>query len=259
MDALQSEDLTAEQERTLALQAQAGSKQAERELVAANFRHVKAIALRYGAKNADIDADDLVSEGLAGLAKAIHKFDVTAGTRFITYAAYWIRAGIMLYMMNNRSAVHGGGGMVRSKNFFRMRREAAKMMGAGVAYDDVIDSLQRRFNISSRLTVESELVRVFSRDVYLDEVGEDGKAMLDTLPSGSNPEAHSAQHERAEAIRESLNQLDPRERAIIERTYLQAEDTFANIGRDMGVSRERVRQLQTRAIGKLRGMLGHLN
>jgi len=254
-DSLQAPDLGAEQERATVLEAQAGSRVALGKLAAANFRHVKAIAVRFGSKTPSVDLADLTSEGMVGFLRAVPKFDVNVGTRLITYAAYWIRAYVMLFILNNRSLVRGGGGMVRSKNFFKMRREASKLLGSGACYGDVIDALQVKFKISSRLMVESELVRVFAQDSSLDEQRDDGTSMLDALVSDSDPERHVAQHERAQEVWDALNVLDSRERLIVKRTFLQSEDTLASVARDIGVSRERVRQLQVRALDKIRSLL----
>jgi RNA polymerase sigma-32 factor len=258
LDSLQSGELTAAQERALVLQAQQGSQDAMKALVAANFKHVKSIVARYGAKNSAIEAEDLVSEGLVGLVRAVPKFDPGVGTRFITYAAFWIRAHVMNFMTYNRSAVYGGGA-VRSKNFFAMRREASKMVGGGASYDDVVDAMQRKFGIKNRAVAETELVRIFSKDVRLDEPGDTGATMLDTLRGPYDPEQLAGQHEREQNLRKVLLKLRPRDRSIIEKTFLHSESTLADVARGMGVSRERVRQLQNRALRRLKDELQHLN
>jgi RNA polymerase sigma-32 factor len=234
-------------------------RNAARELVEANLRYVVAIALsyrRYGVRVAD-----LVSEGNVGLMIALKKFDPDRGTRFVTYAAHWIRAYVLDHVIRAWSIVGVGAGPLRSKVFFRLRREKAKIMASTSDLVEVGEKLAERFGTTpEKITMLAH--RLEARDLSLDtKVFDDGAAtMLDTLPSGGpSQEEQYLGHERSSAIhawvREAVEKLDPRERFIVQVRIMaegSEELSLAEIGRRLGVSRERARQLEARAKQKLR-------
>jgi RNA polymerase sigma-32 factor len=252
--------LTREHEYELACRVRdAGDKVAARELVEANLRYVVAIALsyrRYGVRVAD-----LVSEGNVGLMIALKKFDPDRGTRFVTYAAHWIRAYVLDHVIRAWSIVGVGAGPLRSKVFFRLRREKAKIMASTSDGIEIGEKLAERFGTTpEKITLLAH--RLEARDVSLDtKVFDDGAAtVLDTMPSGgpSQEEAFFG-FERSHAIhawvREAVEKLDPRERFIVQvRIMAEGPDelSLAEIGRRLGVSRERARQLEARAKQKIR-------
>lgn len=233
--------------------------EAARQLVEANLRYVVAIALsyrRYGVRLAD-----LVSEGNLGLMIALRKFDPTRGTRFVTYAAHWIRAYVLDHVIRAWSIVGVGAGPLRSKVFFRLRREKAKILASTSDAVEANERLAERFGTTAdKITMLAH--RLEARDVSLDgKVFDDGATtLLDTLP-GNGPSQEEAYlgEERSHAIhdrvREAVEKLDPRERFIVEfRMMADGPDelSLAEIGRRLGVSRERARQLEARAKQKIR-------
>jgi RNA polymerase sigma-32 factor len=234
-------------------------REAARELVEANLRYVVAIALsyrRYGVRVAD-----LVSEGNVGLMIALKKFDPDRGTRFVTYAAHWIRAYVLDHVIRAWSIVGVGAGPLRSKVFFRLRREKAKIMASTSDLVEVGEKLAERFGTTpEKITMLAH--RLEARDVSLDtKVFDDGVAtVLDTLPSnGPSQEEEYLGHERSSAIhewvREAVEKLDPRERFIVQVRIMAdgpEELSLAEIGRRLGVSRERARQLEARAKQKIK-------
>jgi len=252
--------LSREREYELACRVRdADDREAARELVEANLRYVVAIALsyrRYGVRLAD-----LVSEGNVGLMIALKKFDPDRGTRFVTYAAHWIRAYVLDHVIRAWSIVGVGAGPLRSKVFFRLRREKAKILAL------TSDPVQANETLAARFGTTSDKIallahRLEARDVSLDaKVFDDGAAtVLDTLPSGGrSQEEEFLVHERSSAIaacvREAVEKLDPRERFIVEvRMMADGPDelSLAEIGRRLGVSRERARQLEARAKQKIK-------
>lgn len=104
---------------------QNGSEHARDALVRAHLRHVVAIALKY--RRYGLPVADLVAEGNFGIVHALSKFDSDRGTRFVTYAAYWIRAYILNYIIRSWSLVGVGSGALRSKTFFKLRRERVRI------------------------------------------------------------------------------------------------------------------------------------
>jgi RNA polymerase sigma-32 factor len=237
-------------------------KDAAKRLIEANLRYVVAIALsyrRYGVRVAD-----LISEGNVGLMTALKKFDPNRGTRFVTYAAHWIRAYVLDYVIRGWSIVGVGAGPLRSKVFFRLRREKAKIAASTSDPEVATQKLADSFGTTTE-KITRFAQRLEARDVSLDtKVFEDGSSsVVDTLPSNlpSQEDAYLG-HERTAAIsqevRAAVEALDPRERFIVEvRMMADAPDelSLAEIGRRLGVSRERARQLEARAKQKLKRRL----
>jgi RNA polymerase sigma-32 factor len=256
-------ELSRDEENELAHRwATAGDREAAAQLVSANLRYVVAIAVTY--RRYGLSLSDLVAEGNFGIVHAVRKFDPGRGTRFVTYAAYWIRAYILNYVIRSWSLVGVGSGPLRSKLFFRLRRERARiatMVGEGEAGNEL---LAERFGAPAE-KVLSMARRLEARDVSLDaHVFDDGATTLvDTLESSSQSQedslAANEEHDQLRArLHAAVDALDPRERYIVEfRMMADDEDelSLAEIGRRLGVSRERARQLESRAKKKLRAKL----
>ena len=240
-------------------------RRAAERLIRAGLRSVIAVAIsyrRYGLRMAD-----LISEGNLGLMMALGKYDPDRGVRFATYAAYWSRAYILNFVIKSWSMVGAGSGPLRSKLFFKLRRERA--MVASLVGNDNEEEATKLLAERMGQTVErtQQLTqRLDARDVSLDvQVHDDGKAALvesmqDTTPS---QEERFFDAERTEVLQESLAKavatLDEREKFIVEARLMADEETsLAEIGRRLGVSRERARQLEARAKAKLRKQLGNL-
>jgi RNA polymerase sigma-32 factor len=242
-----------------------GDAKAAERLIRANLKYVVAIAVsyrRYGLRLAD-----LVSEGNLGLMMALRKFDPERGVRFVTYAAYWSRAYILNYVIKSWSMVGGGSGPLRSKMFFKLRREramVANVIGEGNE-EQAMTMLAERIGQSVERTKELTR-RLEARDVSLDvQTHEEGRTtLLDGLQDGGpSQEERYFDEERREALKGALDRavagLDDRERFIVEQRLMADEETsLAEIGRQLGVSRERARQLEARAKAKLKKQLGDL-
>ena len=239
-----------------------GDQAAAAKLALANLRHVVSIAVGY--RRYGIPLSELVAEGNFGVVHAIRKFDPDRGVRFVTYAAYWVRAYILNHVIQSWSLVGVGSGPLRSKMFFRLRRERARiagMMGEGEEGDRL---LAERFSAPAEKVIAMAR-RLEARDVSLDaKVFEDGaRSLVDTLVADElDQEERFAREEEGAMLREYLHvavgELDPRERYIVETRMLadpEDELSLAEIGRRLGVSRERARQLEARAKRKLRDRL----
>jgi len=256
--------LTREEEHELALRwrDQQDSAAGER-LVRANLRYVVAIALTY--RRYGLRLGDLVAEGNVGVVTALRKFDPDKGTRFVTYAAYWIRAFILNYVIRSWSLVGSGSGPLRSKLFFRLRRERARIANLTSEREAAMEQLAGQLGTTvEKLT--PMLQRLESRDISLDQLAfADGEqTRLDMLASADSAQDEIVEHHEREAIlggrvRTALSALDKRERFIVEQRMLADEElSLAEIGRRLGVSRERARQLEARAKKKLRKSLADL-
>jgi len=252
--------LSREEEHELALKVQQGDQEAADRLVEANLRFVVAVALQY--RRYGIPISDLLAEGNLGLMMAVKKFDPERGTRFVTYAGYWIRAYVLDLVVRSTTMVGAGSGPFRSKIFFRLRRERAKVANLTSDPRERIAELASRFNVTEQ-KMEEMLRRIDSRDVSLSTpLHDDASAtMLDALPeTDGDQEVTYLDAERKQLIERhlgaALEDLDRRERYILEQRFMGDEDvSLADLGRELGVSRERARQLEARAKKKLKKRL----
>jgi len=251
--------LTREEELAIALKARAGNRTAINELVRANMRYVIPIAISY--RRYGIPVEELIAEGNVGLMIAVGKFDPARGTRFVTYAAHWIRAFILDHIIKNFSMVRVGGGQLRSKLFFGLRREKARIARETSDPVEATQKLADKFGTTpERITRLAQ--RLEARDVSVDApVGSDTTAtVLDTMASPLNsPESEFLSSEHANdldhALTPVLSTLDKREKMIVQlRLMADKEDevSLADLGRKLGISRERVRQLEVRVKAKIK-------
>jgi RNA polymerase sigma-32 factor len=246
------------------VRAREGDQEAANDLVRANLRYAVAVALQY--RRYGIKLADLVAEGNVGLMMAVRKFDPDRGTRFVTYAGYWIRAYILDCVVRSTSLVGAGAGPLRSKLFFRLRRERARVSNLEIDPEERTRMLAERFGVTPD-KMRMMMRRLESRDVSLDQTVYDDSpvSLVETMPgAGDDQESSLAQSERKNVIearlREAIGTLDRRERYIVEQRFLRAEErSLAAIGRELGVSRERARQLEARAKRKLREQLDDLH
>jgi RNA polymerase sigma-32 factor len=258
--------LSREDEHDLAVRVrdagETGDADALDRLTRANLRYVVAIAIKYGRYRMPLG--ELVSEGNIGLVVAARKFDPDRGTRFVTYAAHWIRAFMLEHVIRGSSMVGTGSGPMRSKVFFRLRREKAKLVNQGFDSGEVAARLADSFGTTVAKLHEME-ERLEARDVSLDTpMYDDGTTTLvDGMasPDLSQEEELSKAEETAmlsERVRDAVSDLDPRERFIVEVRLLAdapSELSLAEIGRRLGVSRERARQIEARAKQKMKKRL----
>jgi RNA polymerase primary sigma factor len=247
--------LTAEEERALAERAAAGDTDAQRRLVEANLRFVVSYAKRY--RGMAVPLLDLIHEGNLGLMEAARRFDPSRNVKFITYAVWWVRQAIM----------HALSEQVRAVSLPQKLSGVAARFGREVA--ELTEQLERtptRTEIANDLAIsESDveaLQRIGSSDLSLNQhVGRgesEGAELGDLLEQDAIEDAeHQLIHRTAAArVREALHDLDDKEREIVTLRFGLDRDgeprTLQEIGDVLGVSRERVRQIESRAKDKLR-------
>ncbi len=255
--------LSREAEHELAVRANKGDKDARDKLVEANLRFVVAVALQY--RRYGLRLGDLIAEGNLGLMIAARKFDPERGTRFVTYAGYWIRALVLDLVVRSSTMVGAGSGPLRSKLFFRLRRERARVANVTSEAEERNAIMAERFDTTPE-KMEEMLRRLDARDVSLDATvyPDSGMTMVETLEGNLlDQETALSESEREQSIKSrlshALGQLDTRERFIVEQRYMGDEEiSLAAIGRKLGVSRERARQLEARAKLKLKQRLEDL-
>lgn len=255
--------LDRETEHEIAVRAASGDLAAREQLVRANLRFVVAVARQH--RRPGLKLADLVAEGNVGLMLAANKFDPARGTRFVTYAGFWIRAAILDFVVRGAAVVGAGSGPMRTKVFFRLRRERARLAESGADPSAASALLAEKFATSEK-RMERMLGHLDARAVSLDAPvrADASTTLLDALETDHpGPEERVGQEEvralASERLRSALHGLDARERFVLEQRFLGEEEiSLADIGRSLGVSRERARQLEVRAKSKLRAQLDDL-
>ena len=253
--------LTPDEERELARKARDGDRIAEERLVTANLRFVVKVALQY--RGYGLRALDLIQEGNLGLMQAVEKFDPERGFRLVTYAVHWIRAYIRAFILKQWSMVRVGTTHAERRLFYRLpkaKRELGELANGDP--NEVLAALAKQLNATEE-QVRSAEQRVYGRDMSLATplAATDGDRTLeDVLPDhGPDQDAVVTASVEQEALRSAIDRaiadLGEREQYIIRRRFLADEKvTLQEIGDELGLSRERVRQLEAIAkdrIGKL--------
>ena len=242
-----------------------GDRRAADALVQAHLRSVVRIAKKY--RGYGIYLSDLVAEGNLGLLEAVSRFEPERGLRFFTYARHWVRAFILAHVLKHWSIVDLGTTALQSKMFFRLQAEHSRLMTSLGESDDSIEArLADKFQ-TSRDQVRANLQRLGRRDASLDAPVMDGSVtFLDTLQNDDlDQESQMAAAELSLVVRAAIQEiwptLDCRERIIVDERLLPADGdarTLAAIGRQLGLTRERVRQLEAGVKSRLREVLDRM-
>ncbi|MBW2189842.1 MAG: sigma-70 family RNA polymerase sigma factor [Myxococcales bacterium] len=248
--------LSREEEHKLAIRAREGDQDAADRLVEANLRYVIAIGLQY--RRYGVTLGDLIAEGSVGLVTAVRKFDPHRGTRFVTYAGYWIRAFVLEAVVRSSTMIGAGSGPFRSKLFFRLRRERARLSNLIADPEELIAQLASDFDTTPE-KMAGLLRRLDQREISLDGPAyhDSDATLVEMLPGTSEPQDLVVERRRRQSgielrLEGALSVLDDRERLIVEKRILSDDAaSLASLGRELGVSRERARQLEARAKKKL--------
>lgn len=234
------------------------------ELVRSYTRLVVAAAAKF--KNYGLPMGDLIQEGNIGLMQAAERFEYERGFRFSTYASWWIRSAIQDYVLRNWSIVRTGTTAAQKSLFFNLRRLRAKIERANGA-EGLDDSARAKIAKDLRVKVkdvEDMEQRLFSPDQSLNmKISEDGEdeAIAFLTDNRPNPEdiviGMKDSQTRSKWLADALSGLSTREQKIIKERHLTYEAvTLEDLGKELGVSKERVRQLEARAMEKLKVSLG---
>jgi RNA polymerase sigma-32 factor len=254
--------LTADQEIALSRRwLNEGDKAAADKLVLSNMRAVIKISSEFS--NQHVPFADLVQEGTMGLLRAVDRYDPERGTRFLSYAAWWIRAFIRDYLLKTRSLVRLGTTQRQRTVYSRLGKAKAAVAREGLTGEARMERLVELIGVD-RKTVESMMGRLGGYDVSLDQpVGSesDSAPRANFIPGdGVTPEEALGEAEQQrldkENLRKAIASLPEREQLIIERRHLaDRPDTLQEVGDVLGISRERVRQLEVRALRRMREFL----
>lgn len=248
--------LTREEETTIAKRYATGHDPADAyRLVTANLRLVVKIAFEFARASRNVL--DLIQEGNVGLMEAVKNFDPYRGIRFPSYAVWWVRAYIYRYLINNWRLVKIGTTQAQRKLFFNLRKETERLEAQGFAAQPKL--LAQRMGVKESEVREMQ-ERMAQSEVSLDQptaAGDDTR-LIDVLPDrANNPEEAAAAGEWREFAHERVEEFEAtlRDKELeIFRARLLAEspDTLQEIGARFGISRERVRQIETRLKKRLK-------
>ncbi|OUX41862.1 RNA polymerase factor sigma-32 [bacterium TMED277] len=215
---------------------------------------------RYG-----VDSTELIQEAGVGLMKAAKKFDPERGVRFSTYATWWIKASIQDFVLRNWSLVRTGSTASQKSLFFNLKRVKSRLerevdnSGASVDYGSLNSMIAEQMGVPLR-DVEMMETRLLGSDFSLNSLqqNEEGREWIETLEDHNSTGAESVDKENDALkvkswIEEALDTLNSREkRIVVDRKLAEKPRTLDAIGGELGVSKERVRQLETQALKKLK-------
>ncbi len=235
--------------------------EAARQLVVSHLRVVVSIArgyLGYGLPHAD-----LIQEGNVGLMKAVKRFDPDRGVRLVSFAIHWIRAEIHEFILRNWRIVKVATTKSQRKLFFNLR--SMKKSHSAMSPAEV-NAMARELNVKPEDVVEME-TRLGGQDVALEPLSDDEDESFSPIAYLTNAEDEPGlvlQHQqteqkKSEGLSRALESLDARSRRIIEARWLREEDkdsaTLHDLAGEFGVSAERIRQIESQAMKKMRGLM----
>ncbi len=259
--------ITFEEEIRLAKLVEKNDEDAKKKLAQANLRLVVSIAKKYANKSPNLNMLDLIQEGNIGLYKAVDKFDYTKGFKFSTYATWWIRQAVTRALADQSKTIRVPVHMVETiTKYKQILRILTQDLGRPPEAEEIAVEMElpieKVYNI---IQIDQNIV---SLETPIGSGGEDGKTTLSDFMSDDNavngitlssPEMDSTKRLLQEEILKVLNRLSEKEKKILEMRHGLADGIFhtlEEVGREFGVTRERIRQIEAKAHEKIRESAG---
>ena len=221
------------------------------------------LAVSFAKKYANygLPLDDLIHEGVLGIMRALEKFDISRDFRLSTYSSWWIRASIQDYILKNWSIVRTGSTASQKQLFFNLKKIKKKILDVSRDFmgQDELDEVSKMLNIKP-LEIQNMESRLAGGDVFLNQKIDDvdGNDLLSLLPDNTaNPEEVTENYfdnkTKSNWLNKAIETLNDREKIIIQlRKLADKSSTLDELGKKLNISKERVRQIETKALSKLK-------
>jgi RNA polymerase primary sigma factor len=245
--------LTPAEERELARRKDEGDEEAKRKLIESNLRLVMSITRNY--TRADVPLLDLIQEGNLGLIRAVEKFDYRLGFKLSTYATWWIRQAISRALAEQGRVIRLP---VHVADQVRKVTKTRRLLGQKLNRDPSLEEIAAELDLTPERV--QELLDLVVDPVSLETpIGDGDSSVADLIPDTSSrePDVETADRARASELLDALSKLQPRQRRVlVERFGLDGVKprTLEEVGANLGITRERVRQLESRALRELRAV-----
>jgi RNA polymerase primary sigma factor len=243
--------LSADQEKELAYRIETGDSEARDRMVRANLRLVVNIARGYSGKG--LALQDLIEEGNLGLLRAVEGFDPTMNTRFSTYASYWIKQSIKRALVNTAKTIRIPAYMVELlAKWRRANNQLTDKLGRVPTHEEIAKELGLP---KKKLSIIKKAIRVYNAAPQTDQA--DGSWSIDEMVEDARskaPDLEMVESDDMSHVLQLLDKMDKREATVLRMRFgLDAEEpkTLKEIGESLGLTRERVRQIESEALAKL--------
>jgi RNA polymerase primary sigma factor len=247
--------LTAQEEKELAKRIDSGDEEARNLLARANLRLVVSIAKKYVGRSPDLTLLDLIQEGNLGLFKAVDKFDFTKGFKFSTYATWWIRQAITRALADQSRTIRIPVHMVETMAKYK---QVSRRLAQDLGRDPMPEEIATEMNIEVEKVYQIEKISQDTISLELPIGDDDDRSRLSDFISDDkivSPDQEVAHSILADQITEILDSLSEKERKILEMRHGLIDGTYhtlEEVGKEFGVTRERIRQIEAKALEKIR-------